>query len=535
MLALGGLFFISLFLSAAMERQLFPFELEWMEGGSADHVKRILDGKPYYGPPSMDFTPFIYTPFYYYLSALVSQFIGFDLGTMRLISLLATCACFAFIVAFVLAETRPSGALPTNGGEANAIRLQRVCFGLAAAGIYAACYALAGSFFDIGRVDALFVALVFGSAYLLRFGTGYRALVASSLLMVLAFATKQNGLLIAAALSLYSLLVLPGNKRLVFPGLSFGLILVGCLVANVISDGWFYFYVFEVGRNHDPLYGMIHRFWTEDIGRPLWIALFISLAFLLSLVAKRDKERAIFYGAFISSLMLVSWSSRIHAGGYINVLMPALAALSLCFGLGLQSAIRKSLSLAPAARLALQVTVVVAGTAQFVQLRYDKEELLPSAQDYRAGEVVLEAIKSFPGDVLIPDHGYLTHLAGKPSFAHSLGIGDITRSHLDAAVHEQARAAVRERLAQHPFDAIILDNNRWHLKDVKRFYTLERSLFDSPGEFDEDVFYPIIGKHTRPHLLYRLDPKKLEASRSRSRKRQLESAAVPSRHPHANR
>src|SRR5215472_15815165 len=51
----------------------YPYEVEWMSGAILDHVERVRNGAPLYGPPSAAFTPFIYTPGYYWVCAWVSR------------------------------------------------------------------------------------------------------------------------------------------------------------------------------------------------------------------------------------------------------------------------------------------------------------------------------------------------------------------------------------------------------------------------------------------------------------------------------
>src|SRR5262245_11397892 len=69
------------------KRARFPYDLEWMEGGALVHVARILEGSPLYVPPSLEFTPYIYTPLYWYVSAGFAKVMGLSLFTLRLVSL----------------------------------------------------------------------------------------------------------------------------------------------------------------------------------------------------------------------------------------------------------------------------------------------------------------------------------------------------------------------------------------------------------------------------------------------------------------
>jgi hypothetical protein len=61
--------FVALYVYTAALRVTYPFDLEWEEGAFMDHVLRVVHGDPIYVRPSLDFTPFIYTPGYYYVGA----------------------------------------------------------------------------------------------------------------------------------------------------------------------------------------------------------------------------------------------------------------------------------------------------------------------------------------------------------------------------------------------------------------------------------------------------------------------------------
>ena len=74
-MALAALYPLA-YVAIALTRMGYPFELEWMEGGVVDHVRRILDGHPLYVEPTLGFTPFIYPPLYFYAAAFVSRLMG---------------------------------------------------------------------------------------------------------------------------------------------------------------------------------------------------------------------------------------------------------------------------------------------------------------------------------------------------------------------------------------------------------------------------------------------------------------------------
>ena len=62
LLAAGSLISIAMYLVVAVVRIRYPFELQWMEGGSVDHVRRVLHGQSIYQAPSVDFVSFAYPP-----------------------------------------------------------------------------------------------------------------------------------------------------------------------------------------------------------------------------------------------------------------------------------------------------------------------------------------------------------------------------------------------------------------------------------------------------------------------------------------
>ncbi len=128
-----ALLFPAAYLGVAVLRLSYPFELEWLEGGCLDHVGRVLDGKKLYGPPSLEFVPFIYTPLYYYVAALVAGIVGFGFLPLRLVSFAASLGCLGCIYLVVRRET-----------------LDRFPAVLAAC-LFAATYRASGGWLDLAR------------------------------------------------------------------------------------------------------------------------------------------------------------------------------------------------------------------------------------------------------------------------------------------------------------------------------------------------------------------------------------------------
>src|SRR6478736_2503153 len=85
-------------------RLFYPYELEWIEGGSLQVVVRILDGFPVYSLPTPEYVAPLYMPFYFYVSALSAKLFGVGLPALRLVSYLAsimTCALISRSVWYI--------------------------------------------------------------------------------------------------------------------------------------------------------------------------------------------------------------------------------------------------------------------------------------------------------------------------------------------------------------------------------------------------------------------------------------------------
>ena len=165
---------IVVYLWVAFHRLGYPFELDWMEGGSVELVARAAAGHSLYVAPSLSYVGWTYTPLYYWVAAAVSDVIGIGFLPLRLVSFLASGVSMAVVAAVVIRETGQRAA------------------GLVAAGLFAGTFVIAGAWFDTGRVDSLFVALT-----LLAVAWGARARgisggVVLGVLSFLAVFTKQT-------------------------------------------------------------------------------------------------------------------------------------------------------------------------------------------------------------------------------------------------------------------------------------------------------------------------------------------------------
>src|SRR5690349_6179857 len=85
----------------------FPLELEWMEGGIVHQAHRLQQGLPIYPPPSADFVPFLYTPLYPMVLAVLGFVLPLGLPLGRVVSIAAWLAIGLGLRRAVLREAKP--------------------------------------------------------------------------------------------------------------------------------------------------------------------------------------------------------------------------------------------------------------------------------------------------------------------------------------------------------------------------------------------------------------------------------------------
>lgn len=476
--------FILLLVAVALARLRYPYELQWLEGAVLGHIDRVRAGVPVYTQPTLDWVPFLYPPLYYYLSAAVSLLTGPGFVAPRLLSLAATGTSLLLLARMVLEETgEPRDAL-------------------LAAGLFAATYPLSGFWFDLGRVDALFVALLLAGIWRLRRARGPAGALAAGMVLALAALAKQTALLVAAPLLAYLLLREPRRALVAGAGLG-GTVLAAVLLLQQQSRGWFTFYVFEVPGSPYHLAGQLDlasaaAFVTTDLLDPLPIICWLVLILLWRRARGHGTGGEPTYLVAGVVMIGVGWLFRTHRDADLNDLMPAYAALALLVGLAQPTLRHWIAALPPAtaagARLALAVLLLL----QFLALSYNPRHLVPTAADRAAGDEIVALLRALPGEVYVPYHDYLAVRAGKRQRAHALPLGDVVRSRIEphrTHLIEQGRAAVEEQ----QFAAILLDD-RQYLQgfDLDRYYRLERVLFEP----EDDRFLPPVSSPLRPQYLH---------------------------------
>jgi len=291
---------IGRYLWIVVHRITYPFELEWMEGGSVEVVRCVVQGHNIYGPPSMRFTPWPYPPLYFWVSAAVSKVVGVGFFALRLVSFGASLFVLWLLYRIVSRET----------GDRIA--------GLVAAGIFAATFRLAGAWADIGRVDSLFLAFALGALLVARRAESPRQGAVAGLLFFCSFFTKQDGLLIALPVVAW-MIVARRKVGVAALGVLGGLVMLSTVILDAFSHGWYQYYVFDElsSQGINPVNWV--AFWRYDIFHPLAPVLWLTSAGVVALVVARklsaDWRAWGFWAAAAIGLVGTAWIGRLHLGG----------------------------------------------------------------------------------------------------------------------------------------------------------------------------------------------------------------------------
>lgn len=468
---------IGVYLWVALHRLGYPYELDWMEGGSVELIARVAAGHSIYVAPSLRFVGWTYTPLYYLVTAGVAELTGVGFFAARLVSLLASLGSMGVLAWMV-----------TRDG---ADRLA----GLVAAGLFAAAFAISGAWFDTGRVDSLFVALTLSAlAWGLRARSGRDGFVLGGLAFA-AFFTKQSALV---ALVPVLVLLLVTRRRVATPALATLLILAlgSTLILDAITDGWYRYYVFGelAGQPWAPHEWV--QFWSGDILGPEWpLALIVLAGACAGLQRARYRvslsSPTVYLGVAVVGLIASAWVSRLHTGGYANVLIPAYAATALLAGLACAELLRSRRGIVPA----IMAGVLVLALAR---LAYPIGAQIPTTVDRTAGAQLMARLRTLSGPVVVLRHPWYATLTGHGSFAQGEGITDVLRSS-DPRGANALRASLPHALDADHVQAVVLDGDFDALvlgpELAREFHLVTRSI--TPTRL-----YPLTDVRTAPTVLY---------------------------------
>jgi hypothetical protein len=451
--AVLGLAVIGGYVVLALARLGYPFALELLESNSLVEVHRILAGQPLYAAPGAGYVPDGYPPLYFGVCAMAASVLGQSYLPLRLVSLLSSLGCFAMMARLVQRETASAAA------------------GTTAAGLLAATYFATGTWFDVARVDSLFLALSVAALYTARWARRPSGAIATGLLLAAAFLTKQTALAECVAV-LAALACGPRRRLAVTAGLAYAAVVgASTLALGLASHGWYVYYVFEQMSQHALSPAAAGQFWTRYLLPTLGIAVGAAL-----LGARRLPLELL---AGCAALVVEALTALVHTGGGVNDLLPAYLVVALLAGLALGG--RPDLLLgARADRLAQariaswrprvlrhcqagRLATTAAGILAIAQLAvlaagFRPDQAIPSAADRGAGLRLTAGLRALGGTVAIPADPGLALIAGLPETEDQLAAVDVLRASDPAAAADFTRSVARE-VATQQFSVIITEIN----------------------------------------------------------------------------
>jgi hypothetical protein len=445
-----------------------------MEGGMVDHLERVLRGQGLYVPPSVDFVPFLYNPFYYFAAVPFAWIFGVGYFPLRLLSLVSTLACVGLIFWIVWHPTR--ARVPAHLG----------------AGFYAGTFALSGAWFDLARVDSLFVALCLGAYATVRVPRPALSIAASALCTILAFETKQAAVVIIPAIALAFFLTKGFRSAVAYSVASVVPLAVVTWFLHRATDGWYTYYAFTLPSGHPSIPEMYADFWKLEVFAEVPVAMLFAVYLAC---AKGDGTTSEYRRAllpFVFALIGMAYAMRLHSGSFLNDKMALHAGLALTLGFGIRELWRGDVD-----RSGLVSFGALAFLIQFAFLLYPPARYIPTKADRAEGARLLETLRQFPGPVLITQHGFLPRRVGKPSFAHGMATFDVQRAEGDPrGAWERLRRSYHDALESRRFSAVLTDDGLVVNDLVERFYRK-----DYLGG-DHRALVPKTGPTYRPRNLY---------------------------------
>jgi len=483
------------FFVAALIRMNYPYDLEWLEGGIACGVLRLLEGKPLYAAPRSEYFSLNYPPLYYLVVWAFSKICGLHYWVGRLVSILAAI-CTGLLL----------WRLTSRYNKLNAIAL-------IVPGLYYASFHYTGDFYDLFRIDSLAYAFALGAFYVAWSWPPLPSALFSAFFLCAAIFTKQA---ITPFIPFALLFILPKGKRaaLTFSLSSLIIITVGVAWLSSASGDWFYELCIRkssgIGYNLAP----VSRYVLRDLifKTPL-IPLGAGCWCIWSILSRRDRgfhkaHCSLWSLPFVGGL-LTFILTRSGYVGWVNDSIPM-----VIFGFAFVGIFWSSVHTyhGRCARVIEWLLCLSAGL-QFLLFMYSPLQQIPTTADRKAGDRLMATLRKYRGDILMIYHPFYPVLIGKrPSF-HA---DELFLYYVQGGGNPEAADLPLDLLArieEKYYSAIVLDYDRGEknqvtgteLVEIKKLgrlidehYYLAERLFDK----DDPSFWPRTGWKVRPDFLY---------------------------------
>jgi hypothetical protein len=392
----------AMFVYVVASRFFYPYELEWMCGSMLDHVERVRSGLPVYTAPSLAWIPYLYPP--------LLDWIGAALGG-------SFVACRSVSVAATIVQGVCAWRLARHFGATRYWATVGVL-------LFCAAFFYVGYWYDVERSDTLCVGMVLAAVTLLvERATIARAVAAGALLGVAVFA-KQQALpfLVGGAAGLA--IARQWTRAGLFAAAGGVVVLVVTKIEDAATGGWFSWYVFTMPAKH----GIDLRLWRDvlDYDVPHGIVLVVLTIALCVAIARRWRTAPpdeIVFGALLATGGVAALSSRLHIGGWINVLQTwtSIACPAVAIGATRAEAWLEGKRFAERGRAVLYTLVIV----QLALWIHSPTERVPDAAMRAATGRFLDSIHALEqrGEVLLVGRGHVT----KARHFQMSGLADVVR------------------------------------------------------------------------------------------------------------
>ena len=464
-----------LFFFVTWNRISLPFVFEWGESSGVNQISRILTGADLYSKPTLEFAPLVYTPLYYFVSAGLSAIIGNPLFSARLISLFSTVVSVVLIGSIVRSETKNTLVAWISGM------------------FYLACFSLGDGFYDLVRVDSLYILVVLVAFIVVLRAQNKAGYLLFGLLVAIGFFVKQSFIIVFFPLHVYLLLKCRENSWTAFVIEIIGLA-VPLYLINHYTNNWFFYYIFELPGEHG--YSLISAvdFWIGDTFNPLGIGFVFSLVFILAFkfdllsinpdpivesdkpVKANSRDRWLVFLLFFAGAAGTAWITRSSNGGGANNCMLIYATLAIGFGLG-AGLVLKSRWVENNQWFYAFISLAI--SIQFIGLIYNPLNFLPTEDETQLNERIAERIMNNDLQVLIPYRSHLSYeLSGNPQI-HIVNLFELT-GYFKGDIQPDGYALInqfRTEICQQRYGLIILDQPLpWFEKQINQAYLPDQEL-----------------------------------------------------------
>lgn len=485
---LAALGVVAVYAVVALQRVVYPYDLEFIEDGMLMQALRMAQGLPTYLPPNAGFVPHAYPPLYPWLGSWLLLLTGPALWPLRALSLAATLASALLVYAISRRESRET------------------VVAAAGAAVFLAGNRLMGGWYELARVDALFVTLVLaGMALVIYRQRSVAGEIGSAVLLVAAFYTKQQGLFFLAVAGLY---LVWARRRQAWPYFA-AAALAGMPVffyLQATTGGGFAFYTFGIQGGSSELQASRAVLTLGlDFGGGMGV---LVLAFLAACVlAARRRGRRFFltqpWFPFTAAAIVVAVLGRTSVGGNLNHLMPAYALLCLAPALlWAEVAPWPEQRRRPAAWLLGTALVLQLGLTLFNPVRFLSGatlplRLTPTTAMRQAGDRLIARLAAVDGAVLVPQHPFYALLAGKTP---SVQISALW--HARHRGRDPLPADLVAQLQSHQYALILSDDSDYFETDPP-WMALLTTYYRPLGTLDATEAPPTLsGVVVRPRTLY---------------------------------